>query len=238
MQNTIQHMFLVGAKSFGVCGGYETFINKLKEYHQNNEKIKYHVAVKANGSSCMDLYKTESIEIIDEHRFIYYNAECFRICVPEKLGPAQPICYDVVAPKEYCGTSKTQGGQHPIVYIMACRIGPFIKHYYKKIHKLGGRIFLNPDGACEIIGSTGENPVKSRLHEGSVFYPNSNTEYRKRKSYSGFLKRFCFMPELPRYIFRTFFSWDYLSQQIYNTGIVCRAHDRAICQSWKCEHFQ
>lgn len=29
---------------------------------------------------------------------------------------------------------------------MACRIGPFIGHYYKKIHKLGGRIFLNPDG--------------------------------------------------------------------------------------------
>lgn len=36
--------------------------------------------------------------------------------------------------------------QHPIVYIMACRIGPFMKHYYKEIHKLGGRVFLNPDG--------------------------------------------------------------------------------------------
>ena len=27
-----------------------------------------------------------------------------------------------------------------IVYIMACRIGPFIKHYYKIIHKLGGKV--------------------------------------------------------------------------------------------------
>ena len=29
---------------------------------------------------------------------------------------------------------------------MACRIGPWIAKYYKKIHKLGGRVFLNPDG--------------------------------------------------------------------------------------------
>ena len=47
--NKVQHIFLVGAKSLGAYGGYETFINKLTEYHQNNSDIKYHVAVKANG---------------------------------------------------------------------------------------------------------------------------------------------------------------------------------------------
>lgn len=30
----MQHVFLVGAKSLGAYGGYETFINKLTEYHQ------------------------------------------------------------------------------------------------------------------------------------------------------------------------------------------------------------
>ncbi len=35
---------------------------------------------------------------------------------------------------------------HPIVYIMACRIGPFAGHFYREIHKLGGTVFLNPDG--------------------------------------------------------------------------------------------
>ena len=29
---------------------------------------------------------------------------------------------------------------------MACRIGSFAKHFYKKIHKLGGKVYLNPDG--------------------------------------------------------------------------------------------
>ena len=45
----MQHVFLVGAKSLGAYGGYETFINKLTEYHQDDERIKYHVACKANG---------------------------------------------------------------------------------------------------------------------------------------------------------------------------------------------
>lgn len=29
---------------------------------------------------------------------------------------------------------------------MACRIGPFAAHFYKEIHKLGGTVYLNPDG--------------------------------------------------------------------------------------------
>lgn len=146
MENGVQHVFLVGAKSLGAYGGYETFINKLTEYHQNNEKIKYHVAVKANGDGCMDLYKTNGVKVINEHRFLYHNAECFRIHIPEKIGPAQAIYYDVAALKECCKIIKEQKIQHPIVYIMACRIGPFMQRYYKKIHSLGGRIFLNPDG--------------------------------------------------------------------------------------------
>ncbi|MCI8951041.1 MAG: glycosyltransferase family 1 protein [Lachnospiraceae bacterium] len=141
-----QHVFLVGAKSLGAYGGYETFINKLTEYHQNNEKIKYHVACKANGDGYMDLNKTEGAEIISEHKFRYHNAECFRIHVPEKLGPAQAIYYDVAALKECCKIMKEQKIHQPIVYIMACRIGPFMKHYYKKIHKFGGKVYLNPDG--------------------------------------------------------------------------------------------
>lgn len=144
--NEVQHVFLVGAKSLGAYGGYETFINKLTEYHQNNAKIKYHVACKANGDGCMDPNKTEGAEIISDREFLYHNAECFRIHVPEKLGPAQAIYYDVAALKECCKIIKEQKISHPIVYIMACRIGPFMKHFYIKIHKLGGKVYLNPDG--------------------------------------------------------------------------------------------
>lgn len=142
----VQHVFLVGAKSLGAYGGYETFINKLTEYHQNHPGLKYHVACKANGDGCMDIDKTEGARRTGEHTFTYHNADCFLIHIPEKLGPAQAVYYDVKALEECCRIIKAQKIEHAIVYIMACRIGPFISHFYKKIHRLGGRVYLNPDG--------------------------------------------------------------------------------------------
>lgn len=41
---SVQHVFIVGSKSLGAYGGYETFVYKLMEYHQNNNKMKYHIA--------------------------------------------------------------------------------------------------------------------------------------------------------------------------------------------------
>lgn len=142
----VQHVFLVGAKSLGAYGGYETFINKLTEYHQNDERIKYHVACKANGDGCMDPYEIGGANIISDSEFTYFNAHCFRIRIPEKLGHAQAIYYDVAALKKTCEIIMREQIKHPIVYIMACRIGPFMKKYYDEIHKIGGRVYLNPDG--------------------------------------------------------------------------------------------
>lgn len=146
IENKVQHIFLVGAKSLGAYGGYETFIDKLTEYHQNNERIKYHVACKANGDGSMNPYKTEGAVVLNEYEFIYHNAHCFRIKIPQKLGPAQAIYYDVAALIKCCEYIKKNHIEHPIIYIMACRIGPFAHYFYNKIHRLGGSVFLNPDG--------------------------------------------------------------------------------------------
>lgn len=142
----VQHVFIVGAKSLGAYGGYETFVNKLTEYHQNNKKIKYHVACKANGDGSKDPKEMEGAEIISANEFIYHNAHCFQIRVPNEIGSAQAIHYDVSALNKCCEIIKEQSIKNPIIYILACRIGPFMKHFYKKIHALGGKIFLNPDG--------------------------------------------------------------------------------------------
>ena len=140
-----QHVFLVGAKSLGAYGGYETFVYKLTEYHQNHPNIKYHVACKANGDGCMDETKIEGVTRISDREFEFHNARCFKIRIPQ-IGPAQAIYYDVAALRECCSYIRKHRIPHPIVYIMACRIGPFAGHYYKVIHRLGGRVYLNPDG--------------------------------------------------------------------------------------------
>ena len=138
----MRHVFLVGAKSLGAYGGYETFINKLTEYHQSNPDIKYHVAVKANGQGAS---VPDGVEVVNG-RYTYHNADCFQISIPEKLGPAQAIYYDCAALAQSIKIIKEQNIQNPIVYIMTCRIGPFFHSFCRAIHKLGGRVFLNPDG--------------------------------------------------------------------------------------------
>ncbi len=145
MNKEVQHIFLIGAKSLGAYGGYETFVNKLTEYHQNNENLKYHVACKANGVGYMDEKKLEGAIPISDTEFVYHNARCFKIQAPD-IGPAQAIYYDMAALHACCAYIQENNIPHPIVYIMACRIGPFAAHFYHKIHKLGGKVYLNPDG--------------------------------------------------------------------------------------------
>ena len=126
----MQHVFIVGSKGIpGAYGGYETFVDKLTEYHQNRKDLKYHVA-------CKDTVEKEET---------YHNARCFHIKVPN-IGPAQAIWYDVAALDACCKYIKENRIEKPIVYILACRIGPFMKGFVKKIHKLGGVVYVNPDG--------------------------------------------------------------------------------------------
>lgn len=126
----MQHIFIVGAKGIpGAYGGYETFVDKLTEYHQDHSDLKYHVA-------CKDTVEKEES---------YHNARCFHIKVPN-IGPAQAIWYDVAALANCCKYIEENNIEKPIVYILACRIGPFMKSFVKKIHKLGGLVYVNPDG--------------------------------------------------------------------------------------------
>ena len=158
-KKNVQHVYLVGAKSLGAYGGYETFVYKLTKYHQNNENIKYHVACKANGDGCMDESKFEGVTKLNSHEFEFHNAHCFKINVPQ-IGPAQAIYYDVAALKKCCEHIRKNHISHPIVYIMACRIGPFSSHFYREIHQIGGTVYLNPDVWKDIIWLNQKTPHK------------------------------------------------------------------------------
>lgn len=134
MKTEKQHVFIIGSKGIPAAyGGFESFVDKLT-YYKKAENIQYHVSCAVDADKCPE-----------EKEFVYNDARCFYI--PWKnLGPARAIFYDVDALKECISYIKEKQISNPIVYILACRIGPFIKKYVNEIHKLGGRVYVNPDG--------------------------------------------------------------------------------------------
>ena len=148
---TVQHVFIIGAKSIGQYGGYETFVDKLTEQHQHEPSIKYHVACKANGDGCMDESKLPGVEVTKRNddgsvaEFTYHNAHVFKIPCPN-IGSAVAIYYDRAAVEYGIRYCKENHIEHPIFYILTCRIGLFIDGLVKQIRAIGGKYYLNPDG--------------------------------------------------------------------------------------------
>ncbi|WP_051560542.1 beta 1-4 rhamnosyltransferase Cps2T [Clostridium beijerinckii] len=125
----MKHVFIIGSKGIPAkYGGFETFVEKLTEGKKSRE-IKYHVSCLANNT------KT----------FEHHGARCFNVKVPD-IGPAKAVYYDIAALKECIKYIKKNSIKMPIVYILACRIGPFVGHYKKQLNKLGGSLIVNPDG--------------------------------------------------------------------------------------------
>ena len=126
----MQNVFIIGSKGIPAAyGGFETFVDKLTEYHSEKSNIKYHIACKSgeNGD------------------FEYHNAHCYKVSVPD-IGSAQAVYYDLKALDYSCSYIREKKIEHPIVYVLACRIGPWARKYAEKIHELGGKLYLNPDG--------------------------------------------------------------------------------------------
>ena len=141
-----QHVYIIGAKSIGLYGGYETFLMNLLQQHSGNVHIKYHIANKANGQGSMELNKVPGTVSINDIEFNYYGVHCFMVSVPKWAGSAQAIFYDLKALKWVCDHIEKNHIPHPTVYILACRIGPFEGRYARSIRKAGGQLIQNPDG--------------------------------------------------------------------------------------------
>lgn len=146
-----QHVFIIGSKSIGQYGGYETFVDRLIGEHEDEKDIKYHVACKANGDGCMDESKLSHISDIVKgedgkvKEFTYKNAHVFKIPCPN-IGPAVAVYYDRAALRYSIRYCKEHNIKHPIFYVLTCRIGLFIKEFAKQIKAVGGEYYLNPDG--------------------------------------------------------------------------------------------
>ena len=127
----MQHVFIIGSRGLPAqYGGFETFVDQLVS-HQVSPDIQYHVA-------CL------STDQAYQH-FDYKGVDCFTIKAP-KLGPARVIAYDMMAINYALKLIKKQGIELPIFYVLGNTIGAFVAPFARKIHKIGGRFYINPDG--------------------------------------------------------------------------------------------
>ena len=124
-----QNIYIIGSKGIPAnYGGFETFVENLTQ-KRKNEDIKYHVACMSNN----------------ENMFEHNNARCFNVKIPN-IGPAKAVYYDIMALKASIKHIKENNVKNAIVYVLACRIGPFIGYYKKILKKLDCKLFVNPDG--------------------------------------------------------------------------------------------
>ncbi|MBO4678489.1 MAG: DUF1972 domain-containing protein, partial [Lachnospiraceae bacterium] len=134
MSELTRNVFIVGSKGIPAAyGGYESFVDRLTAY-KKSDKIDYTVACAVDSDT--KEFKPD---------FEYNGAHCFNIKF-KKIGPARAIFYDTDALKHCIKIIKEKKIESPIVYVLACRIGPFFNKYVKQIHKLGGVVYVNPDG--------------------------------------------------------------------------------------------
>lgn len=127
----MQHVFIIGSRGLPAqYGGFETFVDQLVS-HQVSPDIQYHVACLSNDQAYQ--------------HFDYKGVDCFTIKAP-KLGPARVIAYDMMAINYALKLIKKQGIEQPIFYVLGNTIGAFVAPFARKIHKIGGRFYINPDG--------------------------------------------------------------------------------------------
>lgn len=127
----MQHVFIIGSRGLPAqYGGFETFVDQLVS-HQVSPDIQYHVACLSNDQAYQ--------------HFDYQGVDCFTIN-PLKLGPARVIAYDMMAINYALKLIKKQGIEQPIFYVLGNTIGAFVAPFARKIHKLGGQFYINPDG--------------------------------------------------------------------------------------------
>ncbi|MBZ9636924.1 beta 1-4 rhamnosyltransferase Cps2T [Clostridium sp. FP1] len=125
----MKNIFIIGSKGIPAnYGGFETFVDKLTLY-KKNDAIKYHVA-------CLNVRNEE---------FYYNKARCFNVRVKE-IGSAKAVLYDFQALSKSIKYIQDNNLSNSIILILACRIGPFLWFYKKKLKDLGIKLYVNPDG--------------------------------------------------------------------------------------------
>lgn len=125
----MRQIFIIGSKGIPArYGGFETFVQQLTG-HKKSPDLHYHVA-------CMGEKREETEE---------KGTHCF-VLTPPPIGPAKAVWYDLQSFRYCLDYLRKNPTVSPIVYVLACRIGPFIGLLKWRLRREDGLLYVNPDG--------------------------------------------------------------------------------------------
>ncbi len=128
-----RHVFIIGSKGIPAAyGGFETFVEKLT-LNQIDSSIQYYVACQKSPTE------------YEAKLYRHNGAVCFPIKVP-KIGPAKAVYYDWRSLKWAIHHIEKEHIEKAVIFICACRIGPFIAMEKDRMQSLGIHLVINPDG--------------------------------------------------------------------------------------------
>ncbi|MED5015718.1 DUF1972 domain-containing protein [Paenibacillus chibensis] len=122
-------VFIIGSKGIPArYGGFETFVEQLTA-RKVNKDTHYHVACLSDRSG----------------EFEHNGARCFQVPVPY-VGSARAVLYDLLSLRACIRYIEEKQLKDCMIYILACRIGPFFHTYKRKLERMGIAVLVNPDG--------------------------------------------------------------------------------------------
>ncbi|WP_034814460.1 beta 1-4 rhamnosyltransferase Cps2T [Exiguobacterium alkaliphilum] len=123
------NIFILGSKGIPAkYGGFETFVQELV-MRKKEKKINYFVTCLSN---------TNEIKKIND-------ITCFHLKIP-KCGGATAVLYDLLSLNYVLKYIKKNKVKNAKIYILACRIGPFLHYFKKEIERNRIELLINPDG--------------------------------------------------------------------------------------------
>ncbi len=128
----MKNIIMIGSRGYNFnYGGWETFV---KEFIDNNhDNTNFYIANLVQEKKLdKKITKTKKIEINN-------------IYVP-KLGFATMFTFTIMSFNYFLRYIKKNKLKNCIIISLGCKIGPLMPYYYRKLHKMGAKIIMNPDG--------------------------------------------------------------------------------------------
>ena len=129
----MKNIIIIGSRGYNYnYGGWETFVTEFINNSDNTNKfyVPYLTFNKDNDKKITNINNLEQVELYTKQK-----------------GFVTMFNFTIKSIEYYIDYIKKNNMKNTIMIILGCKIGPLMRiKYYKKLHKLGVKVIMNPDG--------------------------------------------------------------------------------------------